>query len=166
MDTNVHERSRTMSPASLTLVLPAFNEEDRLGAAMDELFGYLRQHEAGTLPEADASVLPNDIRVVVVDDGSSDRTAEIAATRPEATGSIEGVSLRVLTVPHGGKGAAVRAGMLDATSDLIIFTDADMATPPDQLPLLLRALANADVALGSRIQPDGSDMRASQPFYR
>jgi dolichyl-phosphate beta-glucosyltransferase len=156
----------TMSPASLTLVLPAFNEEGRLGAAMDELFGYLRQHDAGTLPEADASVLPNDIRVVVVDDGSSDRTAEIAATRPEATGSIEGVSLRVLTVPHGGKGAAVRAGMLDATSDLIIFTDADMATPPDQLPLLLRALANADVALGSRIQPDGSDMRASQPFYR
>jgi dolichyl-phosphate beta-glucosyltransferase len=69
-------------------------------------------------------------------------------------------------VPHGGKGAAVRAGMLAATSDLIIFTDADMATPPDQLPLLIRALADADVALGSRVQADGSDMRTSQPFYR
>ena len=118
------------------------------------------------MPEADASVIPTDVRVVVVDDGSSDRTAEIASSRPEAHGSIEGVSLRVLSVPHGGKGAAVRAGVLDATSDLVIFTDADMATPPDQIARLVRALGTADVALGSRIQPDGSDMRTSQPLYR
>src|SRR6185503_13879300 len=65
-----------------------------------------------------------------------------------------------------GKGAAVRAGMLAATSDLIVFADADMATPPDQFPLLVAALADHDVALGSRIQRDGSDMRASQPGYR
>src|SRR6185503_6160345 len=65
-----------------------------------------------------------------------------------------------------GKGAAVRAGMLAATSDLIVFADADMATPPDQFPLLVAALADHDVALGSRIQPNGSDMRASQPGYR
>ena len=55
---------------------------------------------------------------------------------------------------------------LSATGDLIVFTDADMATPPDQLPKLVAALRDADVALGSRIQPDGSDMRASQPPYR
>ena len=41
-----------------------------------------------------------------------------------------------------------------------------MATPPDQIPLLVEALATHDVALGSRIQPDGSDMRKSQPWYR
>ena len=51
-------------------------------------------------------------------------------------------------MPHGGKGAAVRAGMLAATADLIVFADADMATPPDQLPLLVAALADHDVALG------------------
>jgi dolichyl-phosphate beta-glucosyltransferase len=64
--------------------------------------------------------------------------------------------------------------MLAATGDVLVFADADMATPPDQLPKLLGALAGdgtaanpgADVALGSRIQPDGSDMRASQPAYR
>jgi dolichyl-phosphate beta-glucosyltransferase len=56
--------------------------------------------------------------------------------------------------------------MLAATTDLIIFADADMATPPDMLPLLVDALANDDIALGSRIQPDGSDMRKSQPWYR
>ena len=56
--------------------------------------------------------------------------------------------------------------MLAAQSDLVIFADADMATPPDQLPLLVEALETHDVALGSRIQPDGSDMRATQPSYR
>ena len=56
--------------------------------------------------------------------------------------------------------------MLASTADLIVFADADMATPPDQLPLLVAALADHDIALGSRIQPDGSDMRASQPPYR
>ena len=56
--------------------------------------------------------------------------------------------------------------MLAADSDLIVFADADMATPPDELPLLIAALVDHDVALGSRIQPDGSDMRASQPGYR
>ena len=72
----------------------------------------------------------------------------------------------MLTVAHGGKGAAVKAGMLHASSDLIVFADADMATPPDMLPLLVEALDDHDVALGSRIQPDGSDMRKSQPLYR
>jgi dolichyl-phosphate beta-glucosyltransferase len=56
--------------------------------------------------------------------------------------------------------------MLAAETDLVLFADADMATPPDQVPLLVAALAGHDLALGSRIQPNGSDMRASQPFYR
>jgi dolichyl-phosphate beta-glucosyltransferase len=105
--------------------------------------------------------------VLVVDDGSDDATAEIVCARPEATGP-EGArpALQVLSVAHGGKGAAVRSGVLHATTDLVIFADADMATPPDQIPLLVQALEDHDVALGSRIQPDGSDMRASQPWYR
>src|SRR5664280_1288331 len=74
--------------------------------------------------------------------------------------------LAMLSIPHGGKGAAVRAGMLAAGTDLVVFADADMATPPDQIPLLVEALSDHDIALGSRIQPDGSDMRASQPPYR
>ena len=62
--------------------------------------------------------------------------------------------------------------MLAAGGDVVVFADADMATPPDELPKLLAALVGdgdspgADVALGSRIQPDGTDMRASQPGYR
>jgi len=144
------------SPGSLAIVLPAYNEADRIGPALDELFGYL----------AADTTLPRPIEVLVVDDGSSDATVARVEVRPEAGGALEGIGLRVLPVPHGGKGAAVRTGMLDADADLIVFTDADMATPPDQLPLLVAALADHDVALGSRIQPDGSDMRATQPIYR
>ena len=75
-------------------------------------------------------------------------------------------TLRLLQVPHGGKGRAVRSGMLASNEDLLVFADADMATPPDQLARLIHALGSADVALGSRVQPDGSDMRASQPPFR
>jgi dolichyl-phosphate beta-glucosyltransferase len=148
---------------SLTLVLPAYNEADRIGPALDELFGYLDRRGAHARDGAPGSAeLPHVIDVLVVDDGSSDGTAELVRARPEAADG----RLAVLSVPHGGKGAAVRAGMLAAAGDLVIFADADMATPPDQIPLLVEALASRDVALGSRIQPDGSDMRNSQPAYR
>lgn len=156
-----------MTSATLTLVLPAYNEAERIGPALDELFGYLGRRGPRARDGAPgAADLPREIEVLLVDDGSSDATVAIVGARPEATGSIVGVTLRVLRVPHGGKGAAVRAGMLEATGDLIIFADADMATPPDQLPLLVAALDDHDVALGSRIQTDGSDMRATQPGYR
>ena len=156
------------SARSLAIVLPAYNEADRIGPALDELFGYLhRRGETARDGAPGAARLPDAIEVLVVDDGSADATAAIVEARPEANGAApDGTTLRLLRVPHGGKGAAVRAGMLDAAADLIVFADADMATPPDQLPLLFDALADHDVALGSRIQPDGSDMRASQPGYR
>ena len=156
-----------MPATSLTVVLPAFNEEDRLGSALDELFGYLRRR-GGPAREGSisAAALPLDIRVLVVDDGSSDGTAALVRARPELVNPAAGIRLELLTVAHGGKGAAVRSGMLAADSDLVVFADADMATPPDQLPLLVAALADHDVALGSRIQPDGRDMRRSQPGYR
>ena len=157
-----------MHPQTLTVVLPAYNEAGRLGPALDELFGYLRRRGGrGRDGAPSAAGLPEQVEVLVIDDGSNDGTAALVVARPEAGGTpIGGVTLRVITVPHGGKGAAVRAGMLAATGDAVIFADADMATPPDQLPLLVAALADHDVALGSRIQPDGSDMRASQPVYR
>jgi dolichyl-phosphate beta-glucosyltransferase len=150
--------------ASLGIVLPAYNEEARLGPALDELFAYLCAAPPGALPDL--------VSVLVVDDGSTDDTAGLVKARPEfAVGSARPVrrdcpSLGLLSVPHGGKGSAVRAGMLAADGDLLVFADADMATPPDQLQKLVAALETADLAVGSRIQPDGSDMRASQPFFR
>jgi dolichyl-phosphate beta-glucosyltransferase len=157
-----------MDPSpTLTIVLPAFNEAGRIEPALDELFGYLRRRGASARDGAPgAAELPGRIDVLVVDDGSSDGTADLVRARPETRDAQAGATLSVLSVPHGGKGAAVRAGMLHARTDLIVFADADMATPPDMLVPLVEALSDAEVALGSRIQPDGSDMRKSQPRYR
>ena len=170
-------RVQSVVPIGLSVVLPAFDEEARIGPALDELFGYLDARAAG-------DGLPDRIEVVVVDDGSRDATASIVSARseaareaareaaqsrprPDAAGDEpRPATLRVVRVTHGGTGAAVRAGMLAARGDLVVFADADMATPPDQLPRLVAALRTADVALGSRIQPDGSDMRASQSTFR
>lgn len=154
-------------PASLTIVLPAFNEASRIEPALDELFGYLRRRGASARDGAPgAARLPERIDVLVVDDGSDDGTADLVRRRPETADAAAGATLALISVPHGGKGAAVRAGMLHATTEAIVFADADMATPPDMLVPLVAALETADVALGSRIQPDGSDMRKSQPPYR
>ena len=150
----------TTAPAgtrSMTIVLPAYNEQSRIGSALDELFDYLDAPVVdGVRPQID---------VLVVDDGSTDRTADLVNERVAARDPVA-AKLHLMTVPHAGKGAAVRAGMLAAEGDLVVFADADMATPPSELPKLTDALKDADVALGSRIQPDGSDMRASQPAYR
>jgi dolichyl-phosphate beta-glucosyltransferase len=151
---------------ALVLVLPAYNEAERIGPALDELIGYLRRRgEMARDGASGAARLPGRIEILVVDDGSTDDTVAIVEGRHDHETAPD-VTVRVLRLPHGGKGAAVRAGMQAADGDLIVFADADMATPPDQIPLLVDALASNDVALGSRIQPDGSDMRASQPGYR
>ena len=158
-----------MPATSLTLVLPAYNEADRIGPALDELFGYLdRRGDIAREGTPGSGTLPGRIDVLVVDDGSTDGTADLIRARPEAVSEPTGGAARlsVLSVPHGGKGAAVRAGMLVSQSEIVIFTDADMATPPDMIPLLVEALDRSSVALGSRIQPDGTDMRKSQPWYR
>src|SRR3954462_5953710 len=104
-----------MPARSLSIVLPAYNEEARIGPALDELFGYLRRRGAdGRDGRPGSAELPPTVHVLVVDDGSTDATAPIVQGRPEvADGDLE-----LLTVPHGGKGAAVRAGMLHASGDL------------------------------------------------
>ena len=88
----------------------------------------------------------DDLELLYVDDGSTDDTAEVAARLIEH-------------VPHGrllsqksnrGKGAAVRAGVAAATSELLVFTDADLAIDPRQLPSLLAALDETPIAVGSR----------------
>ena len=164
MPTNPPARTRSPQLPSVTLVLPAYNEAERIGPAFDDLFAYLR--DGGTAREGGRPATEmGPVDVLVVDDGSTDGTADLVAERAEtqAEGSPR---LRLLRRPHGGKGAAVRAGMLEADGDYVIFADADLATPPDQMPLLTQALDQHDVALGSRVHPDGSDRRASQPAHR
>jgi len=140
-------------PHRVSFVVPAYDEERRLGDSLARLIDF-------------AAGQPYEAEIIVVDDGSHDRTAEIAReAAPRARGNV---SLRLLQHKRNrGKGAAVRTGMAQAAGDYVMYFDADMAMPPDETRKLFAALdAGADVAAGSRIQPGGSDMRASQPAWR
>ncbi len=142
------------SSPHLSFVVPAYNEERRLGDSLARLVEFSARQ-------------PYAVEIIVVDDGSADRTAEIARAAERDT--PEGVSLRVIEHERNrGKGAAVRTGALAANGDFVLYLDADLATPPEETAKLLGMLEEdvVDLAIGSRVQPGGFDMRASQPAWR
>ncbi len=114
----------------LSVVIPAYHEGNRIDATIDEL--------RTTIGET----IGDDLEIVVVDDGSTDDTAERAAA----------AGVRVIQLAtNQGKGAAVRAGMLEARGRSIVFTDADLAYPPEAVLSILRELEDGwDIVVGSR----------------
>ena len=123
-------------PLTLSIVVPAFNEERRLPSTLDVIFAWL---DGG--PFRDAEVL-------VVDDGSGDTTAALVESRA----AME-PRLRLIRNPgNRGKGYAIRHGMHEAKGDWILFSDADLSAPIDELPKLLAAAEErgAAIAIGSR----------------
>ncbi len=132
----------------LSVVIPAYNEETRLPSTIREIEEHLALQDFSW-------------ELVVVDDGSSDRTTEVAEQSFTHSGS------RLLKNPQNlGKGATVRNGMLAARGAYRLFTDADHSTPIEELGKLLRAVEDGhDVAIGSRALKD-SRVEVHQPFYR
>lgn len=131
---------------SLSIVIPAFNEEKRLPATLAAVKTYL----AATNWELS--------EIVVVDDGSRDATAEVARA----------AGVRVLQNPgNRGKGYSVRHGMLKAQGEWLLFSDADLSTPIEEIEKLFAAIegARANAAIGSR-DLDRSLIGVRQPRFR
>ncbi len=128
----------------LSIVIPAFNEAGRLPATLAAIDEFFRDRCA--------------IEIIVVDDGSTDETAAVAAARAGVT---------VVRNPvNSGKGHSVRRGVLAARGERVLICDADGSTPIGEYPKLAAALdAGADVAIGSRDLPE-SAVSPRQPLAR
>ncbi|HEX4998280.1 MAG TPA: dolichyl-phosphate beta-glucosyltransferase [Terriglobia bacterium] len=132
----------------VSIVIPAYNEARRIGDTIVKIEEFLHTFDASS-------------ELIVVDDGSSDDTAEIAERRRFP-------GLRVLrSGSNHGKGYSVRQGALDARGEFVLFSDADLSAPIEELPKLLAAARreNADVVVGSRAL-DRSLIGLHQPRFR
>ena len=117
---------------SLSIVIPAYNEEARLPATLDRVLAWLDRQQLEFR------------ELIVVDDGSSDRTTAVAESR---------AGVRLLRNPgNRGKGYAVRHGMLEARGEWVLYSDADLSAPIEDATILYKAAAEsgAQIAIGSR----------------
>ena len=140
-------RSADEGAVDLSVVVPCFNEEARLAESLPLILEYLQKNHP-------------DHEIVIVDDGSRDRTADVAATHG-------GDKTRVLRLGvNRGKGAAVRVGMIASRGRRVLFTDADLSTPITELATLEAAMGpEIDVVVGSRALA-ASRVLVHQPWWR
>jgi dolichyl-phosphate beta-glucosyltransferase len=126
------ERTEAPGLCRLSIVVPAFGEESRISETVKTLRAAF-----------DAAGYGDGVEIIVVDDGSRDRTAELA--------KVAGADVVVRHEVNRGKGAAIRSGVLAANGRVIIFTDADLSYSPDQMPGLVELVEKGwDVVVGSR----------------
>jgi dolichyl-phosphate beta-glucosyltransferase len=133
----------------LSVVVPAYNEAHRILPSLERIFAYLHAQHA-------------DFDVLVVDDGSTDDTVGVTRQRFGAREPLRIVSCGA----NRGKGYAVRQGAAQARGDIILFSDADLSTPIEELEKMLPLLEQGyDMVIGSRAHAQ-ADIREHQPFYR
>ena len=125
--------ANAVSAFQLSIIVPSFNEELRLPRSLELIAAYVNASNRST-------------EVLVVDDGSTDHTAEVAASFADRI-----ANLRVLkNGENRGKGYSVRHGMREAKGENVLFTDADLSAPIEEADKLLSALKQHDLAIGSR----------------
>lgn len=141
-----------MSPPEprLLLLIPAYNEEARIGPVLREYVAYFRAHYRG------------DFRLVVVLNGCRDRTLQVVQASAEEAGGIEWIEF---PAPIGKGGALIEGLRLAPETDLIGYVDADGATPPRAFHDLIRQLSDYDCVIGSRWLPE-SRLGEAQPWKR
>lgn len=138
-----------MPELSVSIVLPAYNEAERIATTLEKVMAYAEQRGWNT-------------EVIVVNDGSTDDTAAIVRRCADCH-----PSLRLVENPgNRGKGYSVRNGMLQARGDILLFSDADLSSPIDEADKLFEAIqSGADVAIGSRWIDADLQVRR-QPMHR
>jgi dolichyl-phosphate beta-glucosyltransferase len=133
----------------LSIIIPCYNEEQRIGPTL----AAIERHLAGR----DLSY-----ELLVVDDGSTDGTADLVAARARLNGALRVIRTR----PNRGKGHAVRTGALAARGEIIMFTDADLSIPITIVDDFLRAIrAGDDIVIASRSHPQ-SRQQVRPPLAR
>jgi len=132
-----------------SVVIPAYNESARIPATLESVVAAIRANGW-------------DAEVIVVNDGSTDSTAQLVRNF-----AVSAPEVRLLENPgNHGKGYSVRAGVLNAQGDIIMFTDADLSAPMEEAGRLFTAIGNgADIAIGSRWLESGRQTHR-QPLYR
>ncbi len=141
----------------LSLIIPAYNESDRIGPSVEKAYRYFEN-------------VDYDTEIIIVDDGSSDNTIQavkdVFARKPNA---LTRVTTRIIPLgKNAGKGAAVRQGMLEARGSVRIFTDADFSTPVHEVAKIIPLIASGefDVVIGSRAAERRTLVKKHQPWYR
>jgi glycosyltransferase involved in cell wall biosynthesis len=134
----------------ISVIIPAFNEEERITPTLVAFDSYLAGMAAS-------------YEIVVVDDGSTDGTVALVESLRNQMPNLRCVD----TVTNRGKGHAVRVGMLDAKGDVRIMCDADGSMPPEEMPKLLAPIfqGKTEIAIGSRYA-EGAKSGVDQPRWR
>lgn len=133
----------------LSVVIPAYNEEKRIGDSLTKIHGYLNKHI-------------HDYEIIVIDDGSSDNTVNLLEEYSKTISTL----IVLKNKNNQGKGYSVKRGVLESKGDIILFTDADLSTPIEEMDKLINWL-NKDyqIAIGSRSLPE-SQIKIHQTWYR
>ena len=137
---------------SISLIIPAYNEECRLPRTLQHLAGYVASADGLFIHE-----------IIIVDDGSADRTSAVAASWQDR------LPITVVRLAKNmGKGAALRAGILQASGDFVLLYDADASIFIEELDVLYRAMVfhRADIAIGSRVGKERDEMVQMQRHRR
>ncbi len=134
------------NPIHCTIVIPAYNEAERIPRTLDHILGHVFEKQWP-------------VEIIVVDDGSTDITAEVVSQYASRSSAI-----RLIKNPvHQGKGHCVHTGVMNAAGEVILITDADLPAFMEEASLLLQVLAEgADIAIGSRwLRPSLQQVRQS-----
>lgn len=136
----------------LSIIIPAFEEQDRLGESVGKILNYIKKENLNA-------------ELIIVDDGSNDKTAEVGK---QTCAKFPEIQTNVIRYEENrGKGFAVKTGLLAANADIALFSDADLSTPIEEMPKLVNPIKNGefDVTFGSRAL-DRSLIGTHQPWRR